>query len=298
MASSTIFQAFFWYHMFICFCWEQVNIKCQKGLFFLEHPVHRLVQLCFTHVISDSLDTRALKGWIPKLEILLMDKPTTKRYAIGIKFSAWSTWFDITICFKRQKNHSEVVWRKHKMGWYCLRWGAKGMEKMNIQTTSSKRNSKSKMHQAGWFCESTGKFSPLFSDASEDSYQQVSYLRLVSNQSVVNCVLLIGKARVRPLKYVSIPRLKLVAATLFVKIALFLREELDIKINKEYFWTDSKVALGHIWKSSKRFKIFVANRIQFIRDNSDIAQWHYVPTACNPADNSSRGLDPIKSSKS
>ena len=94
----------------------------------------------------------------------------------------------------------------------------------------------------------------------------------MSNQSVVNCVLLIGKARVRPLKYVSIPRLKLVAATLFVKIALFLREELDIKINKEYFWTDSKVALGHIWKSSKRFKIFVANRIQFIRDNSDIAQ--------------------------
>ena len=62
------------------------NVK--KVSFFLEHPVHRLVQLCFTHVISDSLDTRALKGWIPKLEISLMDKPTTKRYAIGIKFSA------------------------------------------------------------------------------------------------------------------------------------------------------------------------------------------------------------------
>ena len=74
----------------------------KRSLFF-EHPVHRLVQLCFTHVISDSLDTRALKGWIPKLEMSLMDKPTTKRYAIGIKFSAWSTWFDITICFKGRR---------------------------------------------------------------------------------------------------------------------------------------------------------------------------------------------------
>ena len=30
----------------------------------------------------------------------------------------------------------------------------------------------------------------------------------------------------------------------------------------------------------------------------DVAQWHYVPTAYSPADNSSIGLDPIKSSKS
>ena len=47
-----------------------------------------------------------------------------------------------------------------------------------------------------------------------------------------------------------------------------LREELDIEINKEYFWTDSKVVLGYISNSSKRFNIFVANRIQFIHDHS------------------------------
>ena len=39
-----------------------------------------------------------------------------------------------------------------------------------------------------------------FSDASEDGYGLVSYLRLVNNQGVVHCVLLIGKARVNPLK--------------------------------------------------------------------------------------------------
>ena len=106
-----------------------------------------------------------------------------------------------------------------------------------------------------------------FLDASEDGYGQATYLRLVNNQGVIHCVLLIGKARVSPLKYVSIPRLELVAATLSVKIALLLQEELDIEIKKEYFWTESKVVLGYIGNSSKRFKIFIANRMQFISDH-------------------------------
>ena len=35
-----------------------------------------------------------------------------------------------------------------------------------------------------------------FSDASEDRYEQVSYLRLVNNQGVVHWVQLTGKVRV------------------------------------------------------------------------------------------------------
>ena len=54
-----------------------------------------------------------------------------------------------------------------------------------------------------------------------------------------------------------------------------LTEELDKKINKEYFWIDSKKPLCYISNSSKRFKIFIANKIQFICDRSDIAQGHY-----------------------
>ena len=76
-----------------------------------------------------------------------------------------------------------------------------------------------------------------FPDASEEVHGQASYLTLVKYQGVIHCVLLIWKAIVSPLKYVSIPRLELVAATLSVKIALLLREELDIKINKEDLWT-------------------------------------------------------------
>ena len=101
-----------------------------------------------------------------------------------------------------------------------------------------------------------------FSDASEGGYGQSSYLRLEDDQRKIHCVLLIGKSRVRPLKYISIPRLELIAATLSVKVSLLLRQEVGISINKECFWTDSKVALGYMNSNRKKFKILVANRIR------------------------------------
>ena len=76
-----------------------------------------------------------------------------------------------------------------------------------------------------------------------------------------------------------------------------LRQELGIPINKEYFWTDSKAVLGYINNNSKKIKIFVANRIQFIRENADPKQWFYVPTKENPADDSSRGVRDVHSEK-
>ena len=158
-----------------------------------------------------------------------------------------------------QKNHSEVVPRKHRMGWYCFQWAAKGMNKMGNQNINSKRNSISKMHQAGWFWESSRNHH--FLDASQDVYGQVSYLKLVSYQGVIYCILLTWKARVNPLRYVSIPRLEVLASTASVKTALLLREELDIEINKEYFWIYSKVVLGYISDSSKRVETSVGNRI-------------------------------------
>ena len=134
-------------------------------------------------------------------------------------------------------------------------------------------------------------------DASEGGYRQSSYLRLENDQGKIHFVLLIGKSRVSPLKYISIPRLEQIAATLSVKISLLLRRELEIPINKEYFWKDSIVVLGYISNNSKKFKIFVANKSQFIRENADRKQWFYVPTKENPADDSSRGLKDVHSEK-
>ena len=74
-----------------------------------------------------------------------------------------------------------------------------------------------------------------------------------------------------------------------------LKREVDLSYLKEplkeYFWTDSQVVLGYIKNEKKRFKIFVANWVQLIRDNSDIDQWRHVNGRDNPVDDASRGLE-------
>ena len=73
-----------------------------------------------------------------------------------------------------------------------------------------------------------------------------------------------------------------------------LRKELIIHSKiKEYFWTDSKVVLSYINnKNSKRFKIFVTNRVQLIKENSDVSHWMYIESKFNLADDASHGLSP------
>lgn len=55
----------------------------------------------------------------------------------------------------------------------------------------------------------------------------------------------------------------------FSKDVNHLKKELEIPVNKEIFWTDSEVVLGYIKNESKRFKIFVANKVEFIKEYSD-----------------------------
>ena len=116
-----------------------------------------------------------------------------------------------------------------------------------------------------------------FSDASIKGYGQCSYLRLVNVHEQVHCSFVMGKARVTPLKAITVPRL--------------LRQELEYSKIKETFWTDSSVVLGYINNDAKRFYVFAANRVQQIRDCTDPDQWKFVNSSSTPADAASRGLN-------
>ena len=48
-----------------------------------------------------------------------------------------------------------------------------------------------------------------FSDGCKNGYGQASYLRLVHDNGKIHCGYVMGKSRVTPLKYVSIPGLEL-----------------------------------------------------------------------------------------
>ena len=74
-------------------------------------------------------------------------------------------------------------------------------------------------------------------------------------------------------------------------MACLLKKKLDIDCVDEVFWTGSKVVLGYINNTIKRFKTFVANRVQKIKEKTNVQQWHYVPTKENPAADASIGLN-------
>lgn len=128
-----------------------------------------------------------------------------------------------------------------------------------------------------------------FSDASEVGYGAVSYLRL-ERDNKVHVAFMMGKARVAPLKQTTIPRLELTAAVLAVRVDRMLQKELQLRLEKSVFWTDSTTVLKYISNESRRFYTFVANRIAVIREATDVDQWRYVGTKENPADEASRGM--------
>ena len=133
----------------------------------------------------------------------------------------------------------------------------------------------------------------IFCDASQDGYGVVAYLRIFKSNGV-HIKFVIGKSRLAPIKSVSIPRLKLEAATLAVKLNVAILREVRRTDLITTFGTDSTTVLHMIHKSSKRFPTFVANRLAKIDEISDPNQWKYVPSNLNPADDATRGLDASK----
>lgn len=131
-----------------------------------------------------------------------------------------------------------------------------------------------------------------FSDASSIGYGQVSYLRSINTDGEVHVCQVMAKSRVAPLKSITIPRLELSAATVSVKVAALLSEELDFSSLEKVFWTDSSIVLGYISNETKRFKVYVANRLNIIQSYSAVNQWRHVTSEENPADFASRGLSP------
>ncbi len=129
-----------------------------------------------------------------------------------------------------------------------------------------------------------------FSDASANAYGAVVYLRTVYQNADVSIVLITSKARVSPVRPVTIPRLELTAAYLLSKLLLTVSTDLNIPIHDVYAWTDSTIVLSWVNKSPTNLKVFVANRIASIQDVIPPRQWRHVRSKDNPADLASRGV--------
>ncbi|XP_055955970.1 uncharacterized protein LOC126816200 [Patella vulgata] len=130
----------------------------------------------------------------------------------------------------------------------------------------------------------------VFSDASRVGYSSVAYLRCVDRDMNIHCAFVMGKARLAPLKEISIPRLELSAAVVSVKLCHLIKSEIDFEINKVVYWTDSMSVLKCINNKTKRFHTFESNRLTVIHLGSNPSQFRYIDRNINPADDGSKGL--------
>ncbi|XP_066928973.1 uncharacterized protein [Clytia hemisphaerica] len=130
-----------------------------------------------------------------------------------------------------------------------------------------------------------------FSDASETGHGYCTFIRLLDPDGNIHCSFVHGRSRVNPIKKtITMPRLELMAAALSAKLGSKLSTELEIPIQREVYWTDSKVVLGYLNNDTKKFKMFVSNRVTFIKDRTTSTSWRYVNSEDNPADVGSRVL--------
>ena len=80
----------------------------------------------------------------------------------------------------------------------------------------------------------------LFSDASEQAFGAVAYLR-IQTPSNTRCHLVMAKSRVAPIKPLTLPRLELQGAVLAIRLKETVVKEMNWKFDTVYFWTDSMI---------------------------------------------------------
>ncbi|XP_024874744.1 uncharacterized protein LOC112456445 [Temnothorax curvispinosus] len=129
-----------------------------------------------------------------------------------------------------------------------------------------------------------------FCDASEQAYGACIYVR----EDGVLTALLCSKSRVAPLKTLSLPRLKLCAAVLLIRLMNKVASILNVRVYKRRYWTDSQIILAWLSSPARRWKTFVSNRVSEIQDGSSPSAWHHIKSKENPADLISRGATPEK----
>lgn len=72
------------------------------------------------------------------------------------------------------------------------------------------------------------------------------------------------------------------------------RRELDAEVDKDIYYSDSKVVLGYIQNKSRRLYVSVANHVQAIHNATEPSQWRYIDGAHKPVDLATRWMSQSK----
>jgi len=139
----------------------------------------------------------------------------------------------------------------------------------------------------------------VFCDASEKAFAAVAYLRF-SDGGKVGCSLIMSRARVAPLRPLSIPRLELQAAVMGARMLDTIKKSHggpEGLLERSVLWSDSRTVLQWIKGDPRRYKQFVAQRIGEIVETTEGDSWRWVPTHENVADEATRDSDRLNLSQ-
>lgn len=92
----------------------------------------------------------------------------------------------------------------------------------------------------------------VFVDAGEDAFSAVAYLQ-VEDENGIDCSFVGSKAKVAPLKYLSIPRLELMAAVLGKRLAISIGNAQCLKIDSRIIWSDSETVLSWLKSNHRKY---------------------------------------------
>ena len=132
----------------------------------------------------------------------------------------------------------------------------------------------------------------IFSDGSNDSFGACAYARWKKDDGTFESHLIASKNRITPLKRMTTVRSELCGAVLAKRLNMFIKEEMRLKFEKEYFIVDSQIVRAMIQKDSYGFNTFVAVRIGEIQENTNSNDWYWVESRNNISDWLTRGKTP------
>lgn len=130
-----------------------------------------------------------------------------------------------------------------------------------------------------------------FSDASEQAYAGVVYLRMVDTTGRVHSSLVMVKTKVAPIKRLTIPHLELCGAHLLAELLHHCQVIFGLPSEDIFARTDSTIVLNWMVGNPRRFRTYVGNRISSM-DLVPPSRWSHVVGSDNPADCASRGILP------
>ena len=128
----------------------------------------------------------------------------------------------------------------------------------------------------------------MFGDWSQDVSCSVGFLRgrLISSLKT-EISFVFGKARVAPMRALSIPMIELQADLLTTRLKIENVKAFTVKVKKIFMWINSTIVLQ--WLSSNdMFPICVGNRVEEILESAAIGEMHHVQGGNNPAETCTR----------